>query len=80
MNDYITTFNQLFNTNLRVWHVVLLALWTLPWKGVALWRAARNRQSAWFVALLLVNSLAMLEIIYIFSFSKPKLNQIKGDA
>ncbi len=47
-------------------------LWQLPWKGVALWRAARNNHKGWFVALFLINTLAILEIIYIFVFSKPK--------
>jgi lipoprotein signal peptidase len=42
----------------------------LPWKGVALWRAAINNHKGWFVALLLLNTLAILEIIYIFVFSK----------
>jgi hypothetical protein len=50
--------------------VALIVLWTLPWKGVALWKAAENRQKNWFIALLIVNTLAILEIIYIFYFSK----------
>lgn len=52
------------------WIALLLALWVLPWKGVALWKAARNAQKYWFIALLVINSLAILEIIYIFYFSK----------
>ena len=52
--------------------LLLLVAWTLPWKGVALWRAAGNRQLWWFVALFLLNTLAILEIIYIFGFSKKK--------
>jgi len=52
----------------------LLLAWTLPWKGVALWKSARNSQSGWFVALLILNTLAILEIIYIFFFAKPKQN------
>jgi len=52
--------------------LVLLSFWALPWKGVALWRAARNGQKTWFVALLLLNTVALLEIVYIFFFSKPK--------
>lgn len=51
--------------------MVLLALWTLPWKGVALWKAARRGSKPWFVALLVLNTLAILEILYIFVFSKP---------
>ena len=53
--------------------LLLILAWTLPWKGVALWRAARNHQTSWFIALLVFNTLALLEIIYIFYFSKkPK--------
>lgn len=54
------------------WIILALALWVLPWKGVALWRAARNAQKWWFIAILIVNSLAILDIIYIFYFSKKK--------
>jgi hypothetical protein len=54
------------------WLLPLLIIWTIPWKGVALWRSARNHQTAWFIVLLVVNTLAILEIIYIFAFSKKK--------
>jgi len=52
------------------WIIILAAIWTIPWKGVALWRAARNQSIVWFVVLLIVNTLGILEIIYIFAFSK----------
>lgn len=42
-----------------------LAIWDIAWKGVALWRAARNRQSTWFVLLLVINSVGILPIIYL---------------
>jgi len=54
------------------WIILLLLLWVLPWKGVALWRSARNRQLKWFIALLVLNTLAILPIVYIFYFSKKK--------
>ena len=50
--------------------LLLIMAWTLPWKGVALWKAAKNGHKAWFVALLVVNTLAILEIVYIFYFDK----------
>ena len=50
--------------------LTLIALWVLPWKGVALWRAARRRDKWWFIALLVLQTLAILEILYIFVFSK----------
>ncbi|NCU43286.1 hypothetical protein EOL72_02990 [Candidatus Falkowbacteria bacterium] len=54
----------------------IFILWTLPWKGVALWKAATNKKKAWFVALLILNTLAILEILYIFVFSKEKKEAI----
>ena len=51
---------------------VALAIWTIAWKGTALWKAGRNNQPAWFVILLLVNTVGILEIVYIFFFSKRK--------
>ena len=48
----------------------LAMLWTIPWKGVALWKAARNNHLVWFVVLLLVNTMGILEILYIFVFGR----------
>jgi len=48
----------------------VLAIWSLIWKGLALWRAARRNESAWFIALLILNTLGILEIIYYFLIAK----------
>lgn len=61
-----------FDINSSLLIILAIVLWTIPWKGVALWRAARNNQKAWFVAMLILNTIAVLEIIYIFFFSKKK--------
>jgi len=53
-----------------MWCLVLILAWTIPWKGVALWKAARNKQMWWFMAMFVLNTLAILEIVYIFGFSK----------
>jgi len=50
----------------------LTVLWVLPWKGVALWKAAKNNDKWWFVVLFVINTMALLEILYIFFFSKEK--------
>jgi hypothetical protein len=57
--------------------MLIVVIWTLPWKGVALWRAAKKGDSKWFVAMLILNTLAILEIIYIFFFFKKKQENIK---
>ncbi len=62
----------MFNLQDNSWLLALLIIWTLPWKGVALWKAARLSQKWWFVALLIINTIGILEILYIFVFSKRK--------
>lgn len=52
--------------------IISLAIWSIIWKGIALWKAARNSSKAWFVVMLAVNTMGILEIIYIFFFSKKK--------
>jgi methionyl-tRNA synthetase len=46
--------------------------WSLFWKGFALWRAAKGNQKYWFVALLLVNTMGLLEIIFLAFFQKKE--------
>ncbi|HEX9608644.1 MAG TPA: DUF5652 family protein [Candidatus Paceibacterota bacterium] len=46
--------------------IALVVLWTLPWKGYAMWHAARLAHRWWFIAILILNTLAILEIFYIF--------------
>lgn len=55
----------------QYWWLFILGLaWSLGWKGWALWIAARLDQKVWFIVLLLVNTLGILDIFYIFYFSK----------
>lgn len=51
---------------------VLITIWSLIWKGIALWKAAQDGSKPWFVALLVINTVGILEIVYIFFFSKKK--------
>lgn len=56
----------------NTWIIYVAVLWVLPWKGIALWRASKNNHRNWFIFILVLNTLAILEIIYIFFFSKRK--------
>lgn len=51
----------------------LLALWSLVWQGLALWKSARNDDRYWFLALLLIHTAGILDILYLFVFAKNKL-------
>ena len=46
--------------------LVASSVWTMIWKGIALWKAARLSHKGWFVALLVVNTVGLLEMLYIF--------------
>jgi len=70
MFDSFFNLNANFGAQFQNLWLFLILLWTMPWKGVALWKAARNSHKKWFVALFLLNTLAILEIIYIFYFAK----------
>ena len=63
-------------TGLHIGAFSLLAtfvlLWSLVWKGLALWHCAQRKQGRWFIALLIVNTLGLLEIIYLFGVAKVK--------
>ncbi len=52
--------------------IIGLAAWSLIWKGIALWKSARLGEKWWFVALLIINTVGILEILYIFVFSRRK--------
>jgi len=61
--------------------LAVAVLWSLFWKGLALWHAARRNDLWWFVAILLINTLGLLEIIYLFGFAKLKPSELlsRGD-
>lgn len=71
-------FGQEFTDGLNQDQLLLIgviAIWELIWKGFALWRAARNKDTFWFVLLLAINSAGLLPAIYIFYLSKKPTNK-----
>jgi hypothetical protein len=52
--------------------LTLMIFWSIAWKGIALWKAAKVGSKVWFIIILLVNTFGILEIIYIFAV-KPKM-------
>lgn len=50
----------------------LLIAWSLVWKGIALWNSARNKQLVWYIALFIINTAGILEIIYLIFFNRRK--------
>jgi methionyl-tRNA synthetase len=54
--------------------IILIAIivWSIPWKGFALWKSARRGENIWFIILLLINTAGILEILYLFFFSNTR--------
>lgn len=50
--------------------ILILAVWEAVWKGIATWKAARNNQLNWFIAILVLNTAGILPIVYIQFFQK----------
>ncbi|MCX6752046.1 MAG: DUF5652 family protein [Candidatus Nomurabacteria bacterium] len=69
-------YNQ-FITNTSLPLIILVAIWTLFWKGYALWTASKNDHKKWFIAILIFNTVGILEIIYIFKFAKKSWADVK---
>lgn len=59
---------------------LVLMTWTIVWKGLALWKAAQLSDKWWFIALLVINTAGILEILYIYLFSKRDTSQDAPDA
>ncbi len=72
----IIKFYQWMETPMGLTVILFLIVWSLIWKGISLWEAARNASKPWFIVLLIVNTVGILEILYIFIFSKKKEEKI----
>lgn len=55
-----------------IWIFIIIIIWSVIWKMLALWKAARKGSVVWFIGMALFNTVGILEILYIFVFSKMK--------
>jgi hypothetical protein len=68
----LTVFKENKDWQLLLAGIVLLILWELVWKGIALWYSARLGKMWWFVALLLINSVGLLPIFFLWYTRKER--------
>jgi len=57
---------------INIWVIVVIVVWEVIWKGIAMWKSARNNQIRWFIAILLLNTAGILPIVYIQWFQKKR--------
>lgn len=74
MNEQITNFI----TQNGAIILPIISLWTIIWKGLALWKSAQKKHKVFFVLILILNSLGLLEIIYIFFLSKVDYSKLEN--
>jgi methionyl-tRNA synthetase len=65
--DYLGISGQL---GINPWLLAVIMVWSMVWKLAALWKSARRGSIIWFIVLALINTVGILEILYIFLFSE----------
>ncbi|HRZ85548.1 MAG TPA: DUF5652 family protein [Candidatus Paceibacterota bacterium] len=50
--------------------IIFLTIWESIWKGIAMWKAGRNNQLAWFICIFIFNTVGILPIVYLLFFRK----------
>jgi hypothetical protein len=52
--------------------ILILVLWEIVWKSIALWHSARRNQKCWFVCLIIFNTAGILPILYWLKYRDKK--------
>lgn len=74
---YTASMDTLITFPTWFWFVIIpLAIWTIFWKSLALWHAARRGSVIWFMLLMLVNTAGILEIIFLIVAGKLNASQL----
>ena len=54
---------------ISLWLLVVILIWSLFWKLLALWKSARKGHAVWFIVIAIFNTIGILDILYIYVFS-----------
>jgi hypothetical protein len=68
MVNFLLNLDSFLQANSYI--LIIFALWEPVWKGFALWKASQNKQRNWFIAILAINTIGILPIIYLKFFQK----------
>lgn len=74
MNPYLygvpPFFHPFYGVFVALVFIVLAVSYVL--KGYALWHSARNHQTGWFIGLLIIQTLGILDAVYLLFFREDK--------
>ncbi len=73
MNEYLKLITE--QLGIPIFLLAMILVWSAVWKALALWKSARKGSVVWFIVLSVVNTLGILEILYLFVFSEMKNTQ-----
>lgn len=59
--------------------IVILTIWSVLWKCYSVWHAAKNGHKKWFIALVILNTIGILDMIYVFRILKKDFKTVKKD-
>ncbi len=71
MNEILNMLVQ--ESGVPIWLLIIMLLWSYCWKLIGLWTAGKKQALPWFIVIALFNTMGILEILYVFVFSKKKL-------
>ena len=75
VSNYLTDLASQFGV--PIWLFIIIFSWIIVWKLLALWKSARNNHIVWFIVLAILNTVGILEILYIYVFSKMGIKEKK---
>ena len=61
----------------KPYFIIPYLIWITVWKGLALWKSASKKQLPWFLILLIINTMGVLEIAYVFYLNKWDIDKGK---
>ena len=64
-------------TEIMVWLIpliIILSVWEIVWKIIAMWKSARNNDLFWFILIAVINTVGILPIICILIHKKKNEN------
>tara|TARA_Y100000310_G_scaffold311507_1_gene357827 strand:- start:140 stop:358 length:219 start_codon:yes stop_codon:yes gene_type:complete len=67
----------IFQSLIFIYVILIISIWEAIWKGFGLWHSARNKQLGWFIAILVLNTVGIVPIVYLVWFRKDKKRKRK---
>jgi Family of unknown function (DUF5652) len=58
--------------------IAIVVIWTMFWKCYSAWTASKNNDKKWFIALVVLNTFGILDMIYIFGVAKKKWSDVEA--